>query len=211
MGMDEEWKKVYQARANQDLPAYKKGFWTSKGYSQLMKVTLKLVNPIKSEIKNALDVGCGTGTYCQELSKLGIKIKGIDYTEELIMEAKKKFPNLDFEVGNGYNLNFENKSFDLVISIGALQCLENHRKFIEEICRVSKKYVILSTLLSEEGKDADEHLKEMLKKDSWPTREYIPEDLIKLFQLHGFICKVTTHHEDKRKIRDGFFILAKRI
>ena len=41
--------------------------------------------------KKVLDVGCGTGELAFLISKKGAKVKGIDYSEEGIDIAKKKY------------------------------------------------------------------------------------------------------------------------
>ena len=38
-----------------------------------------------------LDLGCGTGGITLEMSKLGREMSGVDISEEMIAEAKKKF------------------------------------------------------------------------------------------------------------------------
>jgi SAM-dependent methyltransferase len=209
MGMDDEWKKSYENRAKKDLPEHEKGYWTEEGYAQLLRITLRLVKKIGKEVDNILDVGCGVGRYCHELSKLGHKVVGVDYSEALVEEARKNYPGLTFEVDNGYDLKHEDKSFDLVISIGALQCLEDHERFIKELCRVSKKYVLVSTLLSDVKHDLDKELEKLLKKDTWPTRDYHPDHLTDIFDKAGFKTDVILK-EWESDIRDGFFIIAVR-
>ena len=208
MGMDDEWKKVFDERASKDMAEHEKGYWTKKGYKQLLRVTLRIARKLKG-VRTVLDVGCGTGRYCGELSAMGFDVTGVDYSEKLVELARQLFPKASFVVGNGYSLPFRDKGFDLVLSIGALQVVENHERFIAELCRVAKKHVVMSTLYSHRKKDLGKHLQEMLKDDPWPTREYHPEDLTPLLEKSGFSFEVITH-EGKERIRDGFFIIATR-
>jgi ubiquinone/menaquinone biosynthesis C-methylase UbiE len=210
MGMDREWQKFYDKLAAKDLPEFRKGYWTNAGYNQLLRITLKLVRQLPDKPKSVLDVGCGIGRYCHELSMMEYNTLGVDYSELIIEDAKKRFPKLNFQVENGYALSFTDKSFDLVLSIGALQVLENYKKFVDEICRVSGKYVIVSTLLCHKERDLDEALKELLKYDKAPTRDYHPDQLGELFEKNGFKVKIYLK-EDGKLIRDGFFIVATRI
>jgi ubiquinone/menaquinone biosynthesis C-methylase UbiE len=207
MSMDDEWKKMYDMRAEKDMPEHALGYWSEPGYLQLLRITLQEVK--KLDVKTVLDVGCGVGRYCHEISSLGLDITGTDYSEKLLAKAIENYPKLRFLHANGYNLPFEDKSFDLVISIGALQCLEDYKGFIKELCRVAAKNIIISTLLAEEKKDPDEELKELLEEDSWPTRDYHPEILIEIFKEFGFDSEIILKEEDKI-ITDGFFIAAKR-
>ena len=209
MGMDDEWRRFYDKRALKDLPEFQKGYWTRAGYEQLLRVTLKLVSGLKPKPARVLDVGCGVGRYCSELSKKGFDVLGVDYSENLVEAAREAFPKLKFEVANGYDLKFGDRSFDLVISIGALQCLEDYQKFISELCRVSSRHVIVSTLLSRKKIDLDRELKELLKDDPWPTRDYHPEHLTEVFNRLGFETRVITK-DGSAEIKDGFFVVATR-
>src|SRR3989338_4917659 len=131
MSMDDEWKQVYELRATRDIPDHRKACWSKEGFEELFELTLMFVDEVnnasddypKSKIKTVLDVGCGPGIYCDALNKKGFVVTGVDYSEEMIKLAKQRYPHINFIEGSGYNLPFENKSFDLVISIGTLQCL----------------------------------------------------------------------------------------
>ena len=58
------------------------------------------------------------------------------------------FPGVKFVQGDGCDLPFADNEFDLVFSSAVLEhvgCLDRQKKFIAEACRVSKKYVFLTT------------------------------------------------------------------
>ena len=65
-----------------------------------------------------LDVGCAKGFMLYDLSRLipGINVKGIDISDYAIVNCIEEMKN-NLEVGDAKELNFENDSFDLVISI----------------------------------------------------------------------------------------------
>lgn len=68
---------------------------------------------------NILDLGCGTGTVLHELKKLGIVgfMQGIDLSEEMISEAKRKDSTIDFKTSDVLQFDTSYKSFfDLVLS-----------------------------------------------------------------------------------------------
>jgi ubiquinone/menaquinone biosynthesis C-methylase UbiE len=209
MSMDEEWKKAYDVRAHRDVEDHLKVCWTKEGYDQLIRMTLNLSSEFIQTPK-LLDVGCGLGTYCDLLTQRGFETTGVDYSEEMIEVAKKRHPKLSFMIANGYNLPFTKEEFDIVISIGALQCLEHYKQFIIEICRVAKHAVILSTLLADIQRNLEYELTKLLVDDSWPTREYHPQDLVPIFEEIGFSCEVITT-ENGEPILDGYFIIARRI
>ena len=45
-----------------------------------------------------LDLGCGTGALTAEIAARGAEVLGVDRSEEMIAQARKKFPGLRFEV-----------------------------------------------------------------------------------------------------------------
>ena len=212
VNMDGAWKSVYDSRARRNIEDYKRSCWTKEGFEELVSLTMQFVDEINSSdnISTILDVGCGPGNYCDLLFKKGFRVIGVDYSEEMIKVAKEKYPSITFEVGSGYDLKFENKSFDMVLSIGTLQCLLDHEKFLSELARVSSKYIIISTLWrDDDGVDPKIILERQLREDSWPTREYHPSEIIPILESYDFSCKIIREN-DGMEIKDGYFIIAKK-
>jgi len=54
-----------------------------------------------------LDLGCGTGALTAEIAGRGAEILGVDRSEEMIAQARKKFPALRFEVMDARELWFK--------------------------------------------------------------------------------------------------------
>ena len=54
-----------------------------------------------------LDLGCGTGALTAEIAARGADVLGVDRSEEMIAEARKKFPALRFEVMDARELPFK--------------------------------------------------------------------------------------------------------
>jgi trans-aconitate methyltransferase len=66
-----------------------------------------------------LDLGCGTGDLTDKLHKLGVNVVGIDKSENMIEQAKKKYPHLKFEVQDALHLD-DHCEFDAVFSNATL-------------------------------------------------------------------------------------------
>lgn len=209
MSMDEAWREVYEKKASEDLPEHEMACWSKQGFEELVVMTDNIVNSLKG-IKTILDVGCGPGTYCRMFHTQGYNITGVDYSEKMIEAAKKKAPQIKFVVGNGYSLPFPDDSFDLVISIGTLQCLYDYEKFVKELIRVSKKAVVISTLYRGRKHPAPiELLRRKLYKDSWPTRDYHPSEIIPFFEEADFNVRTKIYNKNSL-IQDGFFLIAQK-
>ena len=98
------------------------------------------------DVRNILDVGCGEGFSLSLIQKSGVtaRLAGIDASVESLALGKKEFPQLDLRRGDIYALSAKSNSYDVVLCTEVLEHLENPDKAIEELKRVSGKYVIVS-------------------------------------------------------------------
>src|SRR5213082_2157396 len=67
-----------------------------------------------------LDVGCCPGYVSATAAERGAIPIGLDFSEEMIAIAKKKFPRIEFRQGDAQNLPFPDASFDRVVANFAL-------------------------------------------------------------------------------------------
>jgi len=84
----------------------------------------------------ALDVGCGEGRFCRMLGELGLRTTGIDPTEALIARAATLDPAGDYRIGKAEHLDFEDESFDLVVSYLTLIDIAELQPALSEMARV---------------------------------------------------------------------------
>ena len=127
----------------------------SEGYNELHKEEqLKKVKIIIKELnitnEKVLDVGCGTAFYA-DLFK---NYTGLDNSKGMLKKAKAKVV-----LGNAECLPFEDNSFDVIISVTALQNVKYFKKAIKEMERVSKGKIAISVL--KKSKNLDEIKKEL--------------------------------------------------
>jgi ubiquinone/menaquinone biosynthesis C-methylase UbiE len=88
-----------------------------------------------------LDLGCGNGRLSELFSGKKIEYYGADFSEKLIEIARKRYPELNFQVSDALNLPFPDGFFDKVFSIAVLHHIpskEFRAKFLKEIKRVLK-------------------------------------------------------------------------
>jgi ubiquinone/menaquinone biosynthesis C-methylase UbiE len=97
--------------------------------------------------QSVLDAGCGEGEITNLINNKynDLKqLKGLELEEETVLEANKRFPHLDISQGSIYELPFLEDTFDLVVTCEVLEHLDNPLKGLEEITRVSCKYILVS-------------------------------------------------------------------
>ncbi len=120
----------------------------AKGYEELHKEEqLKKIKLIKKILKikptdKLLDVGCGTGL---TTIPWNCKRYGIDPSKKLLERAKQK-NKVIYRLSSAENIPFKNNSFNIVISITAIQNFTNIEKGLKEIKRVGKDRFILTFL-----------------------------------------------------------------
>ena len=101
---------------------------------------------LSKTFKNILDVGCGEGIITNYIKSLvnDVEIQGMDVSENIISKAKGSFPDINFTVGSIQQIDIPSNSYDLVTACEVLEHVENPLAALEELFRVSKKYVIVS-------------------------------------------------------------------
>jgi len=85
-----------------------------------------------------LDVGCGSGVFCDLALKKGAKVTGVDASELLIEEAKKRNSSISHHAGDMEDLSFQDNSFDIVCAFNSLQYASDVTNALSEAKRVLK-------------------------------------------------------------------------
>jgi len=88
---------------------------------------------------SVLDVGCGTGTILGAMAdSCSINGFGIDISENMIEEAKRKCPEMEIHVSRCEETPFENDSFDVVTTCMAYHHFSDKPGFAREAARILK-------------------------------------------------------------------------
>jgi ubiquinone/menaquinone biosynthesis C-methylase UbiE len=81
-----------------------------------------------------VDVGCGTGRDVNFFNSNGISAMGVDISQNEVEEARKRFPEWDFDVQNAESLKFRDSSVDAFYMINVIHYVDA-RKAIAEASR----------------------------------------------------------------------------
>jgi ubiquinone/menaquinone biosynthesis C-methylase UbiE len=119
------------------------GYEELHGEEQGKKLALIKQHVLVQKSDRLLDVGCGSGltTRAWECMRAGADPAG-----KLIEKAKASDPDGAYVVAPAEDLPFPDHSFDIVISITALQNFSDYKKGLQEIRRVGKDRFVLSFL-----------------------------------------------------------------
>ena len=91
---------------------------------------------ILSEIRNriinhkatrVIDIGCGTGNLCGELSDK-MEVMGVDSNLEMLEHARKKYKNMNFKLGSFLDKPFRENDVDIVVTTYAFHGLNDNEK-----------------------------------------------------------------------------------
>ncbi|WP_119343980.1 class I SAM-dependent methyltransferase [Facilibium subflavum] len=98
---------------------------------------VSLLNPVKGEV--ILDLGCGGGDLTHKLKEAGCEVCGVDYSESMLSQAKKHFPDIDFIYHNAEKpFPFAHNHFDAVFSNAALHWMHDAKAVINNVFDILK-------------------------------------------------------------------------
>lgn len=105
------------------------------GVQQSLKQFVALVElPVKRR-DVVVDLGCGTGDFLKKIKNAGCACLGVDFSYGMILEARKKYSDLDLVLADVHHLPLRNNSCDKFFAITLLQNVDTLKLF-EEIVRV---------------------------------------------------------------------------
>jgi len=81
--------------------------------------------------EKVLDLGCGNGRFSQYLEKADYT--GVDFSEKMIEEARKRFPQKKFQVANALSLPFKANTFDKIYSVAVIHQVPSFSYRLEAI------------------------------------------------------------------------------
>jgi len=139
---------------------------------------------VKEEEK-LLDIGIGTGLSSIKFAKIGLKVYGLDISEDMLNACRIKSFTEDLKLYNILEdkIPYESNSFDHVISCGVLHFIGELSSLFSEIKRVIKKEGIFGFTISpqETGKEISQEM------TSWgvPIYKHSPNYIRRLLDING--------------------------
>jgi ubiquinone/menaquinone biosynthesis C-methylase UbiE len=102
----------------------------------------KIIQKYSIGVEIALDIGCGTGVYTEEISRNSQMCVGLDLSKNMIEYAKKKRKGLNLILADAHKIPFRDECFGLVVSVGLLEYVQKDI-VLKEIARVMKRKAFL--------------------------------------------------------------------
>lgn len=132
--------RIWSVIAGYDLVStyYDEWYWQSFWMANERPLIVQELMRLRDYAAPALDVGTGTGLYLVELLRLGIECSGVDVSQAMLKEAKKKLPtSVRLVCASVEKLPFPDKAFNLVIACRVLSHVDNINIVMQELGRVT--------------------------------------------------------------------------
>jgi len=109
-----------------------KDYWNASLYDQNHSFVseygdnlMELLAPEQGE--KILDLGCGTGDLTKKLNDLGVNVVGVDKSNNMITEARNKYPHIPFLARDVTELGY-NVAFDAIFSNATLHWVKQPKQ-----------------------------------------------------------------------------------
>jgi SAM-dependent methyltransferase len=86
-----------------------------------------------------LDIGCGSGAFCEMAAKRGARVSGLDAAEPLLAIARERVPEGDFRRGEMEELPFAKGTFDVVTGFNSFQYAASPVNALKEARRAARR------------------------------------------------------------------------
>lgn len=112
-------------------------------YAGTYNKTVELSKKYLKDTDTVLDYGCGTGITTIELAQDVKKVYAIDTSSEMIKVAQIKaenngISNIEFDVSDIFNEQFQENSFDVVMAFNILCYLKDLNKMLDQVYKLLK-------------------------------------------------------------------------
>ena len=185
MNMKDQFKSIAQY--------YNDIYFKEDTYEKESKIILSLIKKHKeSDGNNLLDVACGTGTHIKFFARK-YKVYGLDYSKEMLMIARKKYPDAEFFRRNMVDFHLK-LTFDVILclygSIGLVQTVGDLNKTLKNFSNHLKPGGILVLVPWSNTKDFKEKIVTDMVKN--PDIRIVRMENVQKLGLYK--VKITSHY-----------------
>lgn len=163
---------------------YIKLFWSGTDDNEIARKVLSYIPD--DFLGKLLDVPVGTAVFTQrKWSTLkNAHITCLDYSTDMLEQAKRRLDgkaHINFIQGDVGNLQMDNESFDIVLSMNGFHAFPDKQKAFSETCRVLKSGgdFIACFYIKGKSKRTDWLVKNILAKKGWFTPPFQTEEELK--------------------------------
>lgn len=107
---------------------------------------LHMLESVRLERPRILDLGCGTGWFSEKLAAYG-PVTGVDLSDEVIAEARRRAPQIEYIAADFFEAPLPDRAFDLVVSQDVVAHVIDQPGYIALAARALKRggYLMITT------------------------------------------------------------------
>jgi SAM-dependent methyltransferase len=163
-----------------------------------------------THLTTALDAGCGVGYFSRYLADLGLVTVGFDARPGNVAEARRRHPELSFEVRNLEESSVRDLGVsDLVLCVGLLYHLENPFAGVRNLAELTGSVLVIESMVTPDDASPSARLVDEARLDNQSLRyaAFVPSQscLTKMLYLAGFpwVYRAVRlpHHDEFRETR----------
>jgi len=99
------------------------------------ETVIKWLDEIGRYNLDILEVGCGAGWLCPTLKTYG-RVTATDLSPTVLERASKRISDVRFVTGDFMGLQFEDASYDLIVTLEVLSHVSDHAAFVAKLSRL---------------------------------------------------------------------------
>jgi 2-polyprenyl-3-methyl-5-hydroxy-6-metoxy-1,4-benzoquinol methylase len=124
-----------QARFWNEWNAATRERWVSPASLDQARLALEWLSGLPHRPRTILDVGCGAGWMCEQLTRFGT-VTGTDLADEVVARAAARWPQVRFVAGDFMALEFAAAPFDIVVCFEVLAHVADQAAFVAKLARL---------------------------------------------------------------------------
>jgi len=199
-------KSTVQDQFNQNVHHYLHG--SPMDDHELLSLIVRLAEPKADH--HLLDVACGAGFLVAEFARVVRSVTGVDLSEAMLAEARKKadrlgLGNASFELADVEALPYADESFDIVSCKLALHYFPNPSRAVGEMVRVARKggRVVLIDRVSSENRHAQAY-HNVIEKLRTPAKVkvYSLSEIVVLLEQQGLVVEQVQTYKQLQEVDD---------
>lgn len=188
--------RYWQNWDNNEAAAKIDAYWIAQEnpWREILIADLKVAFKNNSRPLPILEVGCGSGLIFQKLLQHGCVTSesycGGDISNNMLKLARTRFPNVQFQSLDIFNIGLPDSSQDNVINIHVLQHLPDYKHALRELFRITRKQLYVACWFNN---TKDDQLRFSDASPKWDDQRFVNNN----YSLPNFISYILDSFGDK--------------
>jgi 2-polyprenyl-3-methyl-5-hydroxy-6-metoxy-1,4-benzoquinol methylase len=119
-------------------------YLTERWVDRLEGILDRVASDPSTSRKHALEVGCGEGVIAEKLHRRWDEVVGLDLPDAGLRADWRVRPGPRYLHASAHELPFDDKQFDVVVSVEVLEHLTDPLKGLREMARVGARHLVVS-------------------------------------------------------------------